>query len=620
MYAQVVLGLPVDGPFDYSVPHQFRERIKLGMRVEVNFRYKKLIAYVVNLSSQTKIKAVKPIIRLLDEIPVLDNSMLLLTKELSEYYCSSWGEAVEAALPDRLRKIKSLSLPGIVDSCIQNTFDLKNQQLFEEEIELIHDLSNKARWGKYIDFIKNILKKEKSVIVIVPDVNLVDKTKQLISTEINCPVGVLYREQPDEVQEWVKIKSGDFKIVVGTRSVIFAPVNNLGLVIIDDEHSQVYKQEQVPHYHVREVAFMRARIEDSKVVLASAHPTLEVMHLVKSNKINYTFLDMEKDFPEVKTIEVRSIMPAKAKNVIFSKYLQDAIVMVLGLKGKVLLFLNRKGFSTFAQCNNCKETLKCPRCSINLVFHFKENKFTCHYCSFTMEPVQICPVCKAGYMKYSGFGTEKIESELSRIFPQSRIKLLNEDEATDFGLADIFVSSQAAIKHADCNFDLVGVLSIDNFLNRVDFRSTEKAFALLTGLLPLTDKKILIQTYLTENHCFISLEQKNLDFFYEKELAQRKQLGFPPYAHLGIIKLRGSVESKVKDTSQRLFDRLTTAQDKNIEIVSINPGQPEKLRGNFYWQILLKAKQSKKIAAFLKLQLKGFLHSGIIVTIDIDPV
>jgi primosomal protein N' (replication factor Y) len=234
---------------------------------------------------------------------------------------------------------------------------------------------------------------------------------------------------------------------------------------------------------------------------------------------------------------------------------------------------------------------------------------------------KICPNCNCSYIRSCGLGTEKIESELCRIFAQARIKRLEYHEKIDIQEADIFVSGQSIIKEREYSFELVGILAIDNSLNRIDFRASEKTFALLAGLLGLTKEKLVIQTNLAGHHCFKALENKNCDIFYAEELRQRKELNFPPYQHIGLVKIRGKKESKVKEISNNFFNRLNRYnKGAGIRVVSVNPGHPEKLRGNFYWQIMIKSSEPKKITKFLKKHLKYFAHSGIIITTDIDPV
>jgi primosomal protein N' (replication factor Y) len=572
------------------------------------------LGYVVKTSKRTDIQHTKSILELIDDYPLLDKNMLLLTKEISDYYGCSWGEAIEAALPMALRKGRKI--PDIKGN--------KNiQQKGKQDIILIHDIEGKARWNIYLKSIKETLDSNKSVILLLSDISYILKVKEIIETNLNISPQILYRRQPKEQEVWLKIKKGAFDIVIGSRSAIFAPVDNLGLVIIDNEEAPVYKQDQVPHYHARDVAFMRINIEKAKLILGSSFLSLESFYGVKKGKTKYISLPRVRNSPEVKIIDTQSRQYGpKPRNVILSRYLQDCIIQTLNTRGKILLFLNRRGFATFISCRNCGTVLKCPRCNINLVYHFKDNILNCRYCNFKMSAQKICPICNSGYIRYLGAGTEKIESELARIFPQARIKRLNNLKDVDMKNTDIFIATQSIIKEKDYNFDLIGVLAIDNYLNRIDFRSAEKTFGLLFSLLALTEKKVLIETRLPKHYCFQAIENKDIDKFYNKELEYRKQLMFPPYQHLCLVKLRGKKENRVKEISNILFDNLSkyNRNNKTVRVISVNPGQPEKLRGNFYWQILIKGKSAYKIVKFLKLHLKNFHHSGIIVTIDMDPL
>jgi primosomal protein N' (replication factor Y) len=616
LYAKVVLGLAVEGPFDYSVPVHMRGKIKKGARVWVQFCNRKRIGYVVEVARRTDIERVKPVLEIIDETPLIDESMLLLTRKLADYYYCSWGEAIEAALPEPLRKgSKAASSMKVVRPPADKPGSA--QQV------LVHSADRRARWDIYLEAVKDTLDKGSSAIILLPDVNSAVKAKEELSARLGVSPVLLYRKESGEREEWLKIKDSEFNLVIGTRSAVFAPVSRLGLIIIEDEQDAAYKQEQVPHYHAREAAFMRCGIEKAGVILGSASPSLESIYLARKGEIGYRFIPAARELPEIKLLDMRSERRyLRQKNIIFSRYLQDSIMQVISQRGKSLLFLNRSGFATFASCRNCGTVLKCPRCNVNLVYHFKDNILNCHYCNFKMQPPRICPECDASYIRYAGAGTEKIESELSRVFPQAKISMMDDLPEEGRKDADIFISTASIFKRDGYDFDLVGVLSIDNSLNRVDFRSTEKTFGLLTGLLALCGKKLIIQTGLPGHYSLRAIESGKADLFYDEELKQRKQLGFPPYRHLCLVKLRGKKEEKVKEASGALFDILHkgAVSSKKVKALSVNPSQPAKLRGYFCWQILLSCGSALAMARFLKLHLKKFHHSGIIITVDMDPL
>jgi len=617
LYAKIVVGLAVRGPFDYIVPRSLEGKIKTGERAWVNFGTRRIIGYVVGLAKKSEVKNLKPVLELIDDYPVLTRNLLLLTKGLGEYYYCSWGEAIETAIPEGLRKGKN----GYWKNGDGSIFLASDLRKIEPSPFLIHDLDGEARWDTYIAEIKKTIEKKLSVIMLLPDVSYVFKARDIIEKRLGINVGVLYRKQPGELEEWVNLRRGGVRVVVGTRSAVFAPLSNLGLIIIDDEEDSVYKQDQVPHYHARAAAFMRSKLDKARLILGSRAPSLESFHLIKAKKADYTLLPRKKEFPEVKIIDMRHLpFQDNKKRVILARLLEDAIYSVLNEKGKALLFLNRKGFATYCACHNCGKALKCPRCSINLVYHFKEGLLSCHYCNFKMPAPEICPECNSGYIKFSGAGTEKIESELSRIFPQARISIVEGDNL-NLSDADIFIATSSVIRQAGLDFDLIGVLGIDSVLNRVDFRATEKVFGLLAGLLGLTHKKILIQTGSPQHHCFQALLEKDASVFYDEELRQRRQLSFPPYKHMVLLKLRGKSEDKVKESAQSLCAKLREInKNRNIEIISVNPSNPAKLRGNYHWQILIRSSRVIAVNTFLKNSLKDFRHSGIIVTVDVDPI
>lgn len=602
LYANVVLGLPIDGPFDYLVPQGLESKVSLGARVWVDFRNKKEVAYIVGLNNKTKIKIIKEITAVIDAAAVLDEGMLLLTKRLAQYYCCSWGEAIEAALPDELRKGKENKGDG---SLLQKTAQ-ENRPLVLKRILFVQGVE---RAPVYLREIKKVLAAKKSVIILGSNIAVVEKLKEIIQKSLGNEVFVTFRKQPKEFQIWEKIRQTDYCVVAGTRSSIFSPVNNLGLIIIDQPEDSVYKQEQVPHYHAREVGLMRAQIQGADIIFGSHCLSLESFYLLQKDKLELEIIPSKLAYPLVKVIDARRVAYAERKSKsIFSKFLLDAIQLTLEEKGKVLLVINRKGFATTVACQNCQEALKCPRCNINLVFHFDDDKLKCHHCSFKMPVPKICPHCNAGYIQYFGLGVEKVESELARIFPQARMGL------------DIVVATSSVINQQELNFDLIGVLVIDNSLNRVDFRAAEKTFSMLSGILSLTDKKVIIQSANANHHCFQALIKNSPEFFFKEELKQRKQLNFVPFGHMILLKIRGRDLDKVKKTAQDLFQRLNKIKTNSLKMLSLNPGQPAQLRGNFYYQILTRCLNVEKASHFLKLHLKEHHFSGIIVSVDVDPI
>jgi primosomal protein N' (replication factor Y) len=609
------LGLPVEGPFDYLVPSELEKRISAGMRVRVNFRDKREVAYVVGLSAKTKIRKIKEILGIIDGVAVLDEQMLLFTRALAEYYCCSWGEVIETALPESLRKGKTVDLPPI-----------KPRSLPEKPAEGAGHIfvQGAQRLPVYIREIKRVFLAGRSAIILFSDILEAERVKELIQKELGQDVFLVFRKQPDELKIWENIRRAQNCVVLGTRSGIFAPVNNLGLIVVDQEQDQVYKQEQVPHYHAREAALMRAGICGAKVVLGGNIPSLESFYMCQEGvfKLEHAPV-LEGSYPFVQVIDNRRLAYSQRKDKpVFSKFLVDAISAGLSEKKKILVFIERRGFATSAACHSCGVALKCPRCNTNLVFHFEEGRLRCHHCNFSMDVPEICPNCRSGYIKYSGIGTEKVESELCRIFPQARIKLIEGDGKGPVSIsgADIFVSTSSVVRQQGLKFDLTGVIAIDSSLNRMDFRAGEKVFSLLVGLAGITRGKMIIQSANINHHCLLAVVKNDPQIFLKEELRQRKQLSLPPYKHMILLKLRGAKLDKVKKESSGLFGELSSLRVPGVKMLSLNPGRPAKLRGNFYYQLLMRASNLDKAGRFLKLHLKDRRFSGIIVTVDVDPV
>ncbi|MFH1354984.1 MAG: primosomal protein N' [Candidatus Omnitrophota bacterium] len=613
LFARVVLGLHVEGPFDYIVPEGLDKKIQVGMRVGVNFANRQMTGYVIGLTRKSKIKKLKAIEKLIDSVPVLDRHLLLLTKQVAEYYCSSWGEAIETALPDALRHGKKISVKEVAG---------EEGVKPEQRTLLLHDCDTQSRWASYIKYIREAGDSNQASLILVPDKSSLLAAERLIQATFNSSFSAIYRKKPKELNEWVKIKSGGAQIVIGMRSAIFAPLKNLGLIIIDQEQDFVYKQDQVPHYHAREVAYMRNKLNKGRLILGSSCPSLESFYKTTTGEAEYKFFPRKNGLVQIKTVDSNSAaVRFNKKKSFLPKYLEDSVYSSLSSGEKVLIFVDRKGFATAATCSNCNVILKCPRCNINLVYHYEDKLLSCHFCNFKSPLSDLCPVCNAGYIQFSGVGTEKAESELSRIFPTTRIRKIDDQDLDVTKEADLFLSTRMIIQHPVNKFDFIVAPFIDNSLNRIDFHASENTFYLLNGLLNLAKKKFLIQTAYPQHHCFQALLANDFQIFYNQELKQRKQLEFPPYKHLVMVKIRGKVEEKVRQKSEDLFKHLKVCKkDTSIKIISLNPGQVPKLRGNYYYQILLSSKDARKISRYLKSCLKDFPHSGIIITIDVDPI
>jgi len=341
--AKVVVGLPVDGPFDYAVRKEIRDRISVGQRVRVSFNRRNRVGFVVGSATRSAFKKLNPILSLLDDGPVLDSHAVQLAKMFSAYYGCSLGEAIETFLPPALRRDR-FSLNSTVPSIA-----IGGDALAHHRTILIHDQTRHKRWPYIIEHIGDVIDEGKRVIVLVPEKSFMKETVSTLSKVLPCSIAVFDKKltPKKELELWEQIRNGDFSIVVGTRSAIFAPVANCGLIVIDDEENGAYKQEQAPYYHVHEVAQMRASIDQCQVIFASSLPTAEIWEQAKRDKwekVNF----QDDNGGSVQLVDMYNYNPRKTS--ILSFPLQNAIQKTLENKGKIIIFMNRLGFSTQTHC------------------------------------------------------------------------------------------------------------------------------------------------------------------------------------------------------------------------------------------------------------------------------
>jgi len=623
--AKVVVGLPLEGPFDYLVPRKISKDIQVGCRVWVQFGFRRLVGYVVGFSASSKFKKLRPVISLIDEQPVLSEGMLRFAREFAKYYFCSWAEAIEAMLPLGIRKGKEAAINKDLNAS-------KEKGKFQGY--LVHNfypvrksnLSNGVYPDKYQEvisgYIRDSLKKEKGVLFLVPEESYLKTKGEWLKENFKVRISVRDRKKAEKSQteEWCRIRNGEVAIVLGTRSAVFAPMPRLGLVIVEEEDHSAYKQEQGPFYNTRDVALMRCQNEGAELVLTSPTPSLEAIYFTKAKGFKLIKVMTSNTLPQVQTVDLTHYQRRKERSNIFSYPLQDGLTQAVSNKEKVILFINRKGFSVFMRCKKCGFSLKCPRCNVGLTFHYDKNKLTCRYCNYKTEPLELCPQCDADYIRYLGAGDEKVESEVHRLFPQKKIFRIDSEKKARPGDFDILIATQAILKEPSAfSADLVAALQIDQMLNRLDFRSAEKTFAILLRLLRITRKKLILQTHNPQHYSIQAAAKADFEKFYKQELKFRRGLNFPPFCHFVAVGLRGKTEERVKTAALSVSEALNKIKPKSIEIFEAQPDMPAKLRGNYRWSILLKGKNIKAVNKLIRKAIKGCQRkSGIIISVNVD--
>ncbi len=637
--AQVVVGLPVEGPFDYVLPVELHKKACVGTRVKVSFHYQKKQGVIVGFGSKSKFKNLKSIESLLDEKPLLSSSLLTLTKRLSQYYGCSWGEAIEAVLPALLRKGKSLlSFPNVsvgnpdeVKTGFKLVFTRPPTKTFggdsseinpkkKSEVTLLHDLSRSDRWPFLVGKVQETLNRGQEIIFLVPELSMIEAVLSKLRAAINVPIAVFDKKMTPkkELEQWLSIQAGVISIVVGSRSAVFAPVKNLGLIIVVDEENSAYKQEQSPFYHAREVVLMRSSIEKSSVIFVSSSPSLELWQQVLKKKMRLIFFPAQK-LGQVIPVDLTNFNARKTSLISFP--LRNHIEKTLLQGGKVILFMNRRGFSLLTRCYSCGYTFKCFRCDVNLSYSYAKKKMICRHCHAAIEAPSVCPKCRNTHLRSLGTGIEKLESELARIFPHAKLATYDKDTQELPRGFDILVATQAVLRiQEEVPAQLIGCIHIDSELNRHDLRAAEHTFALLVRLRLWARDKLVVQTRLLDNECIQAALKMDFKNFYKKELSARRELGFPPFAHLVALNLRSMKEETVLQQAYDFYTELGKILPREIDMLEPQPDVVPKLRDKYRFTIMLKGKSVKQILAFIKNGLKQFKRkSTVTLTINVDP-
>jgi len=660
LYADIALAVPSAGAFQYSVPESLAGQARPGIQAFVRMRNRRMMGTIVGLSSVKAVYEVKPIESLVGERPFLDDRMLELTRWMAEYYFCSWGQAIDAALPASFKKgkfhIKSRSAAtrdGVeIDSPDDHPLTAAQDAAYRTLLEgaesgesrsyLLHGITGSGKTEVYMHLIRELLKRGRSSIVLVPEISLTPQTMNRFYSRFGDVVAVIHSRlsQGRRVEEWHRIRSGEAKVVVGARSAVFSPVKDLGLIVLDEEHETSYKQGETPRYHAREVAQKRAELENALLVLGSATPSLESYYASEQKKIVRLALPARienRPLPIVEVVDMRRQQENK-RDRIFSNVLEDKVRQALGKKEQVMLLLNRRGFSTYLHCSSCGYVMGCPNCRISLAYHTDKTVLLCHVCHYQAIPQRLCPGCQKNYLHYFGLGTQKVEMEARRLFPDARITRMDTDStsrkdahanilrAFKKGDVDILIGTQMIAKGHDFpNVSLIGVISADTALYIPDFRSSERTFDLLTQVSGRAGRgdvpgRVVVQTFVPQHYAIQSAKDHDFLEFYDKEIGIRRELRMPPFSHLVQIVLRGASEKNVVRHAIELARafRLRSAEAK-IDVLGPAPCVSSKEHGQFYWNVYLKGDEVSVVDAFIRDVLKDFKKSGVVLAVDVDP-
>ncbi len=659
-FIDVALNVPLNQTFTYRDCNPSENPAEIfGRRVEVKFGNRKTTGFVVGVYDSVPStcsvgeEKIRTALRYIDSEPVLTRELFDLARFMSGFYVSSVGECVFAMVPSGKRETDA---PGFSLGEDEKSFAKKElsgeQKKAVEEIlseknsaeKAVHYLYGKTGSGKtevFLTVAEKIMMQEKGVIYLVPEISLTPQVTRAVQARFGETVAVLHSAltPSQRLGEWKRILRKEARIVVGARSAVFAPVPDLGLIIIDEEHDSSYKSGSSPRYNARQIAMVRCKKNSARLVMGSATPSCEAWLAMEEKSVEKHVLT--KRLSGGKSPEIKCINLAMEKNQSssISAELAAEIEKCLAEKKQTILFLNRRGFTHFFRCTDCGFEMKCKNCSVSMTFHKIENRLRCHYCGYSVSPPQQCPECGSLDVGYSGFGTEYIESEVKSKFPQARTIRLDTDSVSkkgelqqkldEFkdGKFDILLGTQMVAKGLNFpDLKLVGVILADTSLHLPDFRAAEKTFSLITQVAGragrfFPDGKVLVQTFSPSADAVKFSVQAKTDEFYRTELENRKLLFFPPYSRLVRLVFRSQFQKSAEDGADGAFSILSRNLLPGVNILGPSECPLEMVNGNFRMQIILRGKKMTPLLETAKRLVWGYRPpKNVYIEVDVDPV
>jgi len=509
---------------------------------------------------------------------------------------------------------------------------------------LLHGVTGSGKTEVYLQAIDYAIHQGQGAIVLVPEISLTPQTIERFRGRFGDTIAVLHSHLStgERHDEWHRIHDGKARIVVGARSAVFAPVANLGLIVVDEEHEHTYKQEELPRYHARDVAVMRGHFEKCAVLLGSATPALESFANAKNGK--YQLVEMmhrvdHRAMPHMRIVDMRQEAERTGRLSVFSRDLVDAVQKRLAKAEQVILFLNRRGYASSLVCPKCGMVAKCKDCSISMTYHRYDETLKCHICGAIQGVPDRCPGCQDPAFKFAGIGTQRVEVAVGKLFPSARIARMDADATrgkdshrrilNEFktGKIDILVGTQMIAKGLDFpNVTLIGVLNADMSLHMPDFRASERTFQLLTQVAGRAGRgeipgEVIVQTSTPFHQAIQAARRLDYDGFCDQENEFRRELGYPPFGHLVCVGIKGMDQLKVTTASEQFTAQLQPLLSSQVIVSGPAPAPLEKAKGQFRHQIMLRAPTTKAITESLKVVAREFKWpAGVSVVIDVDAV
>ncbi len=508
---------------------------------------------------------------------------------------------------------------------------------------LLHGVTGSGKTEVYLKLIQEALKQGKSALFLVPEISLTSQLYERLSTRLKAPLALLHHRNAsgERMRLWRQLQNGEIRVAMGPRSALFAPLKDIGLIIVDEEHESAYKQnEAAPCYHARDCAVMRGFFSQATVVLGSATPSLETLHNVEKGKYQLSRLDARAEgsqLPEITLVDMRRYQTPEKSFTLFSDPLLKGIRERMERGEQTLLFLNRRGYHSSVTCQDCQECIRCPECDIALTLHKNEELLLCHLCHYSLPVPKNCPSCDSSSLfKFKGVGTELVEKSLHAIFPEIRTSRVDADTTRrkgshdqllkEFGRgkADVLIGTQMIAKGLHFpQVTLVGILNSDSALHIPDFRAAENTFQLITQVAGRAGRgrskgQVLIQTWMPDNTTLKQVAAGDFEGFVTEELASRKLFGYPPYNHLLKCRLAGKVEKTTFDKLNTFRSELLQLVPTDIELYPVTPAGYAKVRGEYFFEFLIKSASVMELVKTINELKQRFPRERI--ELDVDPL
>ncbi len=644
-FLEVAFNLPVPRTFVYTPPEKGGPAAP-GCRVVAPFGRRRLTGYVVGRIERAPegVGEIRAVERTIDARPLFGERSLELARWLAGMYLCSLGEALAVMLPGGRREIEPEELPepwnhrqGITLTAAQGEA-VRGITAAGKGQFYLYGITGSGKTEVFLQVADHVIRGGRGVIYLVPEISLTHQFQEIFASVFGDRVAVLHSglTPSQRLREWLRVLDGEVRLVIGARSGVFAPVRDLGLIVLDEEHEGSYKSGFTPRYHARQVAMYRSGSENALLLMGSATPSVEAWHHMKSGRLRSYVLPERLGGGSLPRVAIQNL---KGEAGPISRALAAEIRRTKSEGRQTILFLNRRGFAYFFHCRTCGYEMKCRQCSVSLTYHKSRDRMICHYCGYHVRPVAICPQCGSVDVGYSGFGTERIEEEIARLFPDLVVRRIDTDAVrrrkelravlSDFraGKIDLLLGTQMVAK--GLNFPgvkLVGIVAADTGLQLPDFRAAERTFNLIVQVSgragrTLPDGKVVLQTHRPDNEVIRLAAEGRVEEFYAREIETRRQLCFPPFSRLVRLVFRGADGGAVLRAARAFVESLPAGVDDCAEVLGPAECPLAVIAGNHRCHVIFRATAFQALHALLREAVQAFpLPRAIWMEVDIDPV